>query len=95
MSSDRNKTSRRDLLRTIGRGAGLAGLAALGVALGGREGDANAACIANGACCTCRILGRCDLPEARSARQQGRHTKIDMKPADERSESAGQTQERP
>ena len=68
MSSDRNKTSRRDLLRTIGRGAGLAGLATLGVVLGARRGDA---CIADFACRTCRILGRCDLPEAHSARRAG------------------------
>ena len=92
MSSDRNKASRRDLLRTIGRGAGLTSLAALGVALGARKGDA---CIANGACRTCRLLGRCDLPEARSIRQQRRNPQAALKPADERSESAGQLRERP
>jgi len=80
MSSNRNKTSRREWLRTVGRGAGLAGLAALGVVLTAREGDA---CIADGACHTCRILGRCDLPEARSARR------TDAK------RQAGQLRERP
>jgi hypothetical protein len=93
MSSDCNKTSRRDLFRMLGRGAGLAGLATLGVVLGAREGDAS--CIANGACRTCRILGRCDLPEAHSTRQQKRDAKVNLKPADERSESAGPPHQKP
>jgi len=55
-------STRRDLLRGVGRTAALAGVAALAI-LSARDGE----CINNGQCDACRAFGSCDLPAARAS----------------------------
>ena len=71
--NDRGKRpplTRRGLLRTALRGAGLAGLAVLAWRLGGRRRRSrSSACTNRGRCTACRRVNDCRLPAAHYARQ--------------------------
>ena len=61
--------NRREFLRSVGRGAALGALAALGVTLL-TDSRRDAACIGRGACRGCPAFNGCDLPAAEGARKE-------------------------
>ena len=63
---------RRELIRAVARGAGLAGLAALAGAVTARGPGARNAqtCTGAGICRRCGALAGCALPEALSAKRE-------------------------
>lgn len=61
--------TRREFLRSVGRGAALGALAALGVTLLAGSGK-DSACIGRGACRVCPAFDGCDLPAAEGARKE-------------------------
>jgi len=63
------RTSRRELLRGLGRAAGAAALAAAAIILGRRAAArADETCDRDGACRGCERLDDCLLPRGQSAR---------------------------
>jgi len=63
--------SRRELMRTFGRGAAAAGLGGVALWLGVCRGTTGgAACPGEGACRGCGQLARCGLPQAETARKR-------------------------
>ncbi len=81
---DKTSTDRRELLRSAGRVGCLAALAGLGGWLGARglradggpvqrESIGSAAeCPRRRPCAACPLAGRCTLPQAQAAREEGR-----------------------
>ncbi|MDP7289896.1 MAG: hypothetical protein QGH94_18085 [Phycisphaerae bacterium] len=65
MTAPRRIKTRREFIRGLGRTAALAALAGGGVLLARRS--ASGQCDRPTPCQSCKLLGRCDLPEARDA----------------------------
>ncbi len=65
------QSNRRAFLQDCARGAILAGLAVLGVALGSRKGDPAAVepCLKQRVCRGCGLYDRCALPQAEATRK--------------------------
>jgi len=70
----RETRSRREFVRSLGRGAALGALAGLTayLAAGPRAGGANARCPNEGTCRGCTRFKDCALPPARRARRTAR-----------------------
>ncbi len=70
----RETRSRREFVRSLGRGAALGALAGLTayLAAGPRAGGANAPCPNEGTCRGCTRFKDCALPPARRARRTAR-----------------------
>jgi hypothetical protein len=75
VSDSDNKLTRRELLRSVGRYAALAGIGVLAAKLmlrrsGGADGDiASQTCVNSGICSGCGAFDDCRLPQALSARR--------------------------
>ena len=64
-------TTRREFIRNLGRTAALGAVVGGGILLGAKS--ASRRCAETTPCGSCRLLGRCDLPEAQAALKRQRN----------------------